>query len=97
MAEISIFDILRRPIISEKGTMQLAMHKYTFEVDARANKHQIREAVEKVFKVDVIDVNVLVVPGKRRRVGRHHAMTPEWKKAVVTLKEGQRIDVFEGV
>jgi large subunit ribosomal protein L23 len=97
MAELSIYDILRRPVISEKGTMQLAMNKYTFEVDSRANKQQIAAAVEKVFKVDVIDVNVLVVPGKRRRVGRHHAMTPEWKKAVVTLKAGQRIDVFEGV
>ena len=97
MAEISVFDVLRRPIISEKGTMQLAQNKYTFEVDVRANKEQVREAVEKVFKVDVTDVNVSIVPGKRRRVGRHHAMTAEWKKAIVSVKEGQRIDVFEGV
>lgn len=97
MGTMSIYDVLRRPIISEKGTTQLAQGKYTFEVDARANKQQIREAVEKVFKVDVTGVNVSTVPGKRRRVGRRHAMTPEWKKAVVTLKEGQRIDVFEGV
>ncbi len=97
MAELSAFDVLRRPIISEKGTMQLSITKYTFEVDMRANKQQVAAAVEQVFKVDVTDVNVLTVPGKRRRVGRHHAMTPKWKKAIVTLKEGQRIDVFEGV
>ncbi len=97
MGSLTIYDVLRRPIISEKGTMQLAQRKYTFEVDERANKQQIREAVEKVFKVDVTDVNVTKVPGKRRRVGRRYAMTPEWKKAIVTLKEGQRIDVFEGV
>ncbi|MHB1133422.1 MAG: 50S ribosomal protein L23 [Chloroflexota bacterium] len=94
---MSVFDILRRPIITEKGTAQLAQSKYTFEVDQRANKHQIRDAVRAVFKVDVVTVNVASVPGKRRRVGKHYGMTPEWKKAVVTLKEGQRIDVFEGV
>lgn len=97
MAAIDVHDILRRPIITEKGTAQLAQNKYTFEVDKRANKMQIREAVTEVFKVDVIDVNISLVPGKRRRVGRHYGMTPQWKKAVVTLKEGQRIDVFEGV
>ena len=97
MPELSVFDVLRRPIITEKGTTQLAQSKYTFEVDKRANKHQIRDAVHAVFKVDVVDVNVSSVPGKRRRVGKHYGMTPEWKKAVVTLKEGQRIDVFEGV
>ena len=77
--------------------MQIEQNKYVFEVDTRANKQQIREAVEQVFKVNVTDVNVSIVPGKRRRVGRRYGMTPEWKKAVVTLKEGQRIDVFEGV
>lgn len=97
MAVMTVFDVLRRPIISEKGTTQLAQGKYTFEVDVRANKTQVREAVEQIFKVNVTAVNVSSVPGKRRRVGRHYGMTPEWKKAVVTLKEGQRIDVFEGV
>lgn len=97
MAVLSTYDILRRPIITEKGTMQLAQAKYTFEVDKRANKRQIADAVAAAFKVDVVAVNVSTVPGKRRRVGRHYGMMPEWKKAVVTLKEGQRIDVFEGV
>lgn len=97
MAGLNIYDVLRRPIISEKGTMQLAQNKYTFEVDRRANKAQIRDAVEKIFKVNVTSVNVSIMPHKTRRVGRRYGQTPEWKKAVVTLKEGQRIDVFEGV
>ncbi|MCL4465635.1 MAG: 50S ribosomal protein L23 [Chloroflexi bacterium] len=97
MAGLGVYDILRRPIITEKGTAQLAQSKYTFEVDVRANKHQIADAVETVFKVNVTDVNVSTARGKKRRVGRHYGTTPDWKKAVVTLKEGQRIDVFEGV
>jgi len=97
VAGLGFYDILRRPIITEKGTMQLEQSKYTFEVDKRANKHQIADAVEAVFKVGVVAVNVSTVPGKRRRFGKHYGMMPEWKKAVVTLKEGQRIDVFEGV
>jgi large subunit ribosomal protein L23 len=97
MAGLDTYDVLRRPIITEKGTAQLALGKYTFEVDTRSNKKQIRDAVEKIFKVNVVDVNVSIMPSKTRRVGRRHGQTPEWKKAVVTLREGQRIDVFEGV
>lgn len=97
MAGLGTYDILRRPIITEKGTLQLEQSKYTFEVDKRANKHQIADAVEAAFKVDVVTVNVSTVPGKRRRVGKRYGILPEWKKAVVTIKEGQRIDVFEGV
>ena len=67
-----------------------------FEVDARANKIQIRDAVETLFKVKVVDVNTLIVRGRMRRMGRGHAKTQNWKKAIVTLKEGDTIQFFEG-
>jgi large subunit ribosomal protein L23 len=94
---VNIYEILRRPVVTEKGTGQIANGKYTFEVAVTANKAQIQEAVEKVFKVKVLDVNVIRVPGKMRRVGRHHGMTTPWKKAIVTVAPGQRIEIFEGV
>jgi large subunit ribosomal protein L23 len=92
-----VYEILRRPVITEKNTMLSAQSKYTFEVCGDANKRQIKEAVEKAFKVDVTSVNVIIVPGKMRRAGRRRGMTPEWKKAVVTLQPGQKIELFEGV
>ena len=92
-----IFEVLRRPIISEKNTALAAKNKYTFEVATEANKPQIKEAVEKTFKVKVVAVNVMIVPGKMRRLGRHQGMTREWKKAVVTLRPGDKIELFEGV
>lgn len=94
-----VHDILRRPIISEKNTMLGAQNKYTFEVAPTATKPMIEEAVEKIFKVNVTAVNVVHVPGKLRRVGRQRrpGMTSPWKKAIVTLQPGQRIEFFEGV
>ena len=89
--------ILIRPIISEKNTMLNEQGKYVFEVSDRSNKIMVRAAVEQIFKVDVTAVNVIHVPGKRRRSGRTYGMTRSWKKAVVTLKEGQRIELFQGV
>ena len=77
--------------------MLSAQSKYTFEVSLDANKPLIKEAVEKAFKVKVTSVNVICVPGKMRRAGRRRGMTPEWKKAVVTLEPGQKIELFEGV
>ncbi len=94
---MNIYDVLRRPIITEKGTMQAGLNKYTFEVARPANKQQVKEAVEKIFKVDVIDVNIVNVPGKMRRVGKSRGMTSPWKKAIVTVREGQRIELYEGV
>ncbi|MCL5264335.1 MAG: 50S ribosomal protein L23 [Chloroflexi bacterium] len=93
---MNIYEVLRRPIITEKGTTQTGMNKYVFEVATPANKLQIKEAVEKVFKVNVVHVNVINVPGKMRRVGKHRGMTSPWKKAIVTVREGQRIEMFEG-
>lgn len=92
-----VYEVLRRPVVTEKNTLLLTQSKYTFEVCEDANKRQIKEAVEKAFKVSVVSVNVIRVPGKMRRAGRRRGMTPEWKKAVVTLQPGQKIKLFEGV
>jgi len=100
MAELSVYSTLVRPVISEKGTMLGEQGKYLFEVAPDANKMQIKQAVEQVFadrNINVVAVNVLRVPGKMRRLGRHQGMTRTWKKAIVTLREGQRLDLFEGV
>jgi large subunit ribosomal protein L23 len=91
---MELYDVLRRPLITEKNTMLGAQNKYTFEVAVGANKPMIRRAVETLFKVDVTDVNVSHVRGKMRRVGKSRGMTRAWKKAVVTLKPGQRIEAF---
>ncbi len=93
---MNLYEVLRRPIISEKNTALQEQNKYTFEVAKTANKYQIKQAVEKAFKVKVVAVNVIAVPGKTRR-GRYRVKTLPWKKAVVTLKPGDKIEIFEGV
>jgi large subunit ribosomal protein L23 len=90
------YEILRRPIITEKGTQLTTQHKYGFEVASGANKVMVRHAVETIFKVHVTDVNIIHVPSKQRRVGRHHAMTSPWKKAIVTIRPDERIEAFGG-
>lgn len=93
-----LYEVLKRPILTEKSNYQAdALHRYTFEVDRRANKHQVREAVETIFKVSVLDVNMMTVRGKQRRLGRRIGRTSDWKKAIVTLAPGQSISFFEGV
>ena len=92
-----LYEVLRRPLITEKNTALQAQGKYAFEVAGEANKHQIKQAVEKVFNIKVTAVNVMRVPGKEKRVGRRMVLTPSWKKAVVTLKPGDKIELFEGV
>ena len=92
-----LYEVLRRPLITEKNTTLQAQGKYAFEVAGEANKNLIKQAVEKVFKVKVTAVNVMTVPGKGRRVGGRQVLTPSWKKAVVTLKPGDKIELFEGV
>ena len=92
-----LYEVLRRPLITEKNTALQAEGKYVFEVTDEANKPQIKQAVEKAFKVKVTAVNVMTAPGKRRRVrGREIAAQP-WKKAFVTLQPGDKIELFEGV
>jgi large subunit ribosomal protein L23 len=90
-------EVLRRPIITEKSTALQERGKYTFEVFREANKQQIKQAVEEAFKVEVAKVNVITVPGRWRGPGRRRGLTSPWKKAVVTLKPGQKIEFFEGV
>jgi large subunit ribosomal protein L23 len=89
--------VLRRPLLTEKNTELQAQGKYAFEVAREANKHQVKQAVEKVFKVEVVAVNVMTVPGKTRRIGRRQVLTQSWKKAIVTLKPGDSIRLVEGV
>ena len=91
------YEVLRRPIITEKNTALQEQNKYVFEVAQEANKHQVKQAVEKAFKVNVVAVNMITVPGKTRRVGRRQVKTSPRKKAVATLKAGQKIEFFEGV
>ncbi len=92
-----IYEVLRRPLITEKNTILQEQGKYTFEVAKAATKPQIKEAVETAFKVKVTKVNIVVAPGKKRRFGRRVVLTPAIKKAVVTLEADQKIQFFEGV
>lgn len=88
-------DIIIRPLVSEKTTGAMADNKYSFLVDPRADKSQIKDAVEEIFRVNVIKVNTLRQLGKMRRMGRFEGRRSSFKKATVTLKEGQKIKVFE--
>jgi large subunit ribosomal protein L23 len=89
--------IIRRPLITEKSTQQKELnHQYAFEVHRDANKVEIQKAVEQLFKVRVSQVRTCNVLGKLKRLGRKFGKRPDWKKATVTLKEGDRIDFFEG-
>ncbi|NLM46729.1 MAG: 50S ribosomal protein L23 [Firmicutes bacterium] len=91
-------DIILKPVITEKTTAEMAALKYTFKVDPRANKVEIKKAVEKLFNVKVKDVNTSHMTGKVKRMGVHSGRRPSWKKAVVTLVEGSKpIEIFEGL
>jgi large subunit ribosomal protein L23 len=91
------FAVIRRPLVTEKGTYLAAENKYALQVDPLANKTQIRQAVEKTFNVRVLAVNVMNVRGKQRRWGRRTTLRPSWKKAIVTLAPGDKIELFEGM
>jgi len=89
-------DIIIEPLITEKSTAQMEEKKYTFVVDKRANKIEIKKAVEDIFGVKVKKVNTVSVKGKPRRVGIHRGFRPGWKKAVVTLhEESKPIEIYE--
>jgi large subunit ribosomal protein L23 len=92
-----LYEVLRRPLITEKSTALQAQNKYAFEIADGANKPMIKEAVQKAFKVTVTGVNVVTMQGKTRKVGRREIKTSPWKKAIVTLKPGDKIEFFEGV
>jgi len=89
-------DIIIRPIVTEKSSRIMEDNWYTFEVHSMANKIQIRKAVEEIFKVKVIKVNTIKVKPKPKRMGAFSGKTRSWKKAMVSLAAGQRIEFFEG-
>lgn len=96
MAELHIYNVLVRPVVSEKtAVLSDELHQYVFEVAENANKIQIKEAVEVIFEVDVLKVHTMVVPAKRGRRGRNwYLRSRQWKKAIVTLPQDQTIELF---
>jgi large subunit ribosomal protein L23 len=89
------YQIIIRPLITEKNTTLMEIGKYCFEVARAATKPQIKRAVENIFNVSVRNVHTMNVRGKKRRRGREYGYTPGWKKAIVTLAQGDHIDLFE--
>jgi large subunit ribosomal protein L23 len=89
------YQIIIRPLVTEKNTNLMELNKYSFEVDRNANKPQIKQAIETIFSVSVTNVHTMNVRGKLRRRGREFGYTRDWKKAIVTLAEGDRIEIFE--
>ncbi len=90
-------DIIVKPVITEKSMAMMGENKFTFVVHRNANKVQIRKAVEEIFKINVVSVYTMNMDGKRRRVGVHVGRRSDWKKAIVKIADGQRIDFFEGM
>jgi len=94
----NLYDVVRRPLITEKSNIQKdEVHQVTFEVARNTNKIEIKNAVQKLFNVKVLDVRTMNFKGKKKRVGRSMGKRPDWKKAVVTLNPGDHIEFFEGV
>ena len=92
------YDIIIRPLITEKTSVQKEVsNQHTFEVDRRANRIEVKRAIEKIFKVKVAAVKTMQVKGKKKQRGRIIGKRRDWKKAIVTLMPGERIDFFEGV
>lgn len=91
-------DIIKSPIITERSSEMMADKKYVFEVEIRANKTEIKQAIEQIFKVKVTKVNTLRMPAKPKRYGRYSGYTSEWKKAIVTLSaDSKELEFFESV
>ena len=92
------YQIIEKPLITEKSTEMLhEKNRVTFRVRKTANKMQIKRAVEKIFNVKVLGVNIVNVKGKHKRFGREIGLTKDWKKAILQLKEGDKIELFEGM
>ncbi len=89
------YEIIKAPIITEQSTKMIESHnRYTFKVDKRANKIEIKKAIEAIFKVKILSINTINVLPKYRKVGKHEGFRPAYKKAIVKLAEGQKIDAF---
>ena len=95
--ERDLADLILKPIITEKGTIQMELGKYVFDVLPKATKPDIRAAIESLFDVTVVKVNTLTLPRKKRRVGRFIGYKAQYKRAIVTLKEGDSIALFPDV
>ena len=93
---MDMHDLLLKPVITEKSTMMMSDGKYTFRVPLHANKIEIRKAVEKIFDVKVKSVTTLRIMGKYKRMGKFVGKRPDYRKAIVTLKDGETIEFFEG-
>ncbi len=94
----SPYEIIEQPLVTEKSVMTSEQGKYTFRVSRNSNKIEIAQAIEQIFNVKVDKVNTITVRGKKKRVGRYpKGQTPNWKKAIVTLQPGQKLDIFEGM
>lgn len=92
---MNIHEVIRAPIVTEKSdAIRDAGNAFSFEVDKRATKIEIKQAMKQLFGVDAVDVRTSVVRGKKKRVGQSIGMRPNWKKAIVVLKEGQTLDLF---
>ena len=95
---MDLYQIIKRPLVTEKGTKQKEQsNQLAFEVDRRANKILVRNAIENIFKVKVVSVRMMNVKGKERRVGRNVGRKADWKKAIVRLAPGENIEFFEGI
>ncbi|MDY6935552.1 MAG: 50S ribosomal protein L23 [Spirochaetota bacterium] len=88
-------DILVKPVVSEKTTVMSEENKYVFRVSMKANKHLVKKAVKEIYNVNPVKVNVMNVRGRRKRVRYQYGYTSGWKKAIVTLREGDKIELFE--
>ena len=89
---LHLYDVIVEPVVTEKSTLKRETGKYSFRVHPSASKQSVREAVEKIFNVHVTKINTSMVPGKWKRVRYRPGLTAEWKKATVTLKEGEKIE-----
>ena len=95
---MNVHEVIRKPLVTEKTNIaREEQNLVTFAVDPRANKHEVKRAVESLFDVTVLEVRTMRMPRKTRRVGKFMGRKPEWKKALVRLAEGQSIEFFEGV
>ncbi len=90
---LGLYDVILEPLVTEKSSAQKEAGKYTFKVHSQSNKTSVKECVEKLFNVHVTKVSTRVVPGKWKRVRFKPGLTAEWKKATVTLKEGEKIEL----
>jgi len=95
---MDIYNVIKEPHVAEKVNIQKELfNQLTFKVDRRANKVEIKNAIERIFKTKVLDVRTLNIKGKKRRIGRNIGKRPDWKKAIVRLAPGEKVEFFEGV